>query len=93
MVRSGLRNRSIMDLNQAAFKYDFTIVYKELRCVDIGSLSVVCPHCKAMKFKSEMLRWWQGYTARFNSSARAIVFVSIWKYYRIKIFFCEYTII
>ena len=24
MVRSGLRNRSIMDLNHAAFKYDFT---------------------------------------------------------------------
>ena len=51
MVRSGLRNRSIMDLNQAAFKYDFRIVYKDLCCVDIGS--VVCPNCKAMKFKLE----------------------------------------
>ena len=29
MVRSGLRNRSIMELNHAAFKYDFTIVYKD----------------------------------------------------------------
>ena len=53
MVRSGLRNRSIMDLNHAAFKYNFTIVYKGLRCVDIGSLSVVCPHCQGIKFKSE----------------------------------------
>ena len=31
MVRSGLRNRSIMDVNHAAFKFDFTIVYKDLR--------------------------------------------------------------
>lgn len=42
-----------VDLNRAAFEYNSAIAYKDLRCVDIGSLSVVCQHCNALKFKSE----------------------------------------
>lgn len=40
-------------LNRAAFEYDSAIAYKDLRCVHIGSLSVVCQHCNALKFQSE----------------------------------------
>ncbi|XP_067614418.1 uncharacterized protein [Eurosta solidaginis] len=40
-------------LNRAAFEYNSAIAYKDIRCVDIGSLSVVCQHCNALKFQSE----------------------------------------
>lgn len=42
-----------VDLNRAAFEYDSAIAYKDLRCIDIGSLSVACQHCNALKFQSE----------------------------------------
>jgi len=38
-----------------------------------------------------MLRWWQGEIARFGSTTKAIVFVSLWKYIPIKTFPGEYT--
>lgn len=43
----------VVDLNRAAFQYDSEIAYKDLRCVDIGSLSAACQHCNALKFRSE----------------------------------------
>lgn len=49
------RRRPVINvgLNRAAFEYDSAIAYKDLRCVDIGSLSVVCQHCNALKFQSK----------------------------------------
>lgn len=53
--QNNTRRRAVVnvDLNRAAFGYDSAIAYKDLRCVDIGSLSVVCQHCNALKFQSE----------------------------------------
>ena len=39
------RISSNVALNRAAFEYDTAIAYKDLCCVDIGSLSIVCQHC------------------------------------------------
>lgn len=45
--------RGIVTLHRAAFQYDSIIVYKDLPCLDIGPLNVVCGHCQALKFASE----------------------------------------
>jgi len=47
------RRSTNVSLNRAAFEYDSTIAYKDLCCVNIGSLSIVCQHCNALKFRSE----------------------------------------
>jgi len=47
------RRSSNVALNRAAFEYDSAITYKDLCYVDIGSLSIVCQHCNALKFRSE----------------------------------------
>ncbi|XP_016663080.1 uncharacterized protein LOC107884780 [Acyrthosiphon pisum] len=47
------RRSSDIALNRAAFEYDSAVAYKDLLCVDIGSLSIVCQHCKALKFRLE----------------------------------------
>lgn len=54
-IRQNVTRRPVVnvDLNRTAFEYDSAIAYKDLRCVDIGSLSVVCQHCNALKFKFE----------------------------------------
>ncbi|XP_070139668.1 uncharacterized protein [Drosophila kikkawai] len=41
------------NLNRAAFAYNPETSYKDLTCVVIGSLSVVCQHCNALKFRLE----------------------------------------
>ncbi|CAI6349912.1 unnamed protein product [Macrosiphum euphorbiae] len=38
------RRSTNVSLNRAAFEYDSTIAYKDLCCVNIGSLSIVCQH-------------------------------------------------
>lgn len=40
-------------LNQAAFHYDPTINYSAHPFVIIGTMSVLCQHCKALKFSNE----------------------------------------
>jgi len=47
------RRSSDVALNRAAFEYDSAFAYKDLLCVDIGSLYIVCQHCKALKFRLE----------------------------------------
>ena len=47
MVGSGLRNNGP---ESCCFQIWF---HKDQRCVDIGSLSVIYPHCKAMNYKLE----------------------------------------
>lgn len=47
------RRISDVALNRAAFEYDSEFAYKDLLCVDIGSLYIICQHCKAMKFRLE----------------------------------------
>jgi hypothetical protein len=47
------RRSTNVALNRAAFEYDSAIAYKDLCCVDIGSLSIVCQHCNALKYRSE----------------------------------------
>lgn len=65
--RSVETNRAIMNLNnrarrqtnvalnthRAAFRYNVTIDYSADQSVAIGSMSVVCPHCKALKYRNE----------------------------------------
>lgn len=52
--RVARRNRgSAFNLNRAAFRYDSTIAYNDLPCVNIGPLNVVCQHCNVLKFTSE----------------------------------------
>lgn len=41
------------NLNRAAFRYDSTLAYNDLPCVNIGPLNVVCQHCNALKFSTE----------------------------------------
>lgn len=41
------------NLNRAAFRYDSTLTYNDLPCVNIGPLNVVCQHCNALKFSAE----------------------------------------
>lgn len=45
--------RGTVALHRAAFQYAPTIAYKDLPCLDIGPLNVVCSHCQALKFASE----------------------------------------
>lgn len=45
--------RRTIALHRAAFQYDSTIAYKDLPCLNIGQLNVVCGHCQALKFASE----------------------------------------
>jgi len=47
------RRSSDVALNRAAFEYDSAFAHKDLLCVDIGSLYIVCQHCKALKFRLE----------------------------------------
>ncbi|KAF0710319.1 ATP-dependent DNA helicase PIF1-like [Aphis craccivora] len=47
------RRSSDVALNRAAFEYDSAVAYNDLMCVDIGSLYIVCQHCKALKFRLE----------------------------------------
>lgn len=53
--QNAFRRRPVLNagLNRAAFEYDSAISYRDLNCVDIGSLSVVCQHCNALRFQSE----------------------------------------
>ncbi|XP_076249985.1 uncharacterized protein LOC143189877 [Rhynchophorus ferrugineus] len=37
----------------AAFSYDVSIDYSNYQCVVIGSMNLVCSHCKALKYKNE----------------------------------------
>lgn len=49
-----LRRRDApINLERAAFHYDSEIDYSADRSVTIGEMSVVCPHCKALKFSGE----------------------------------------
>lgn len=49
-----LRRRGApVNLERAAFHYDPEIDYGADRSVTIGEMSVVCPHCKALKFSGE----------------------------------------
>ncbi|XP_070143035.1 uncharacterized protein [Drosophila kikkawai] len=41
------------NLNRAAFPHNPETSYKDLTCVVIGSLSAVCQHCNALKFRLE----------------------------------------
>ncbi|XP_044597781.1 uncharacterized protein LOC123274285, partial [Cotesia glomerata] len=45
--------RTKTDLNKAAFNYDKKYDYKIHPDVVIGSMNVVCPHCRAKKFQKE----------------------------------------
>lgn len=51
--RQRRRNAVNVELERVAFQYDCTIDYSELPCVSIGAMTVVCPHCYALKFPSE----------------------------------------
>lgn len=42
-----------LDTHRAAFRYNATIDYSADQSVAIGSMSVVCPHCKALKYRHE----------------------------------------
>lgn len=53
MARLRASRRKIIILERAAFSYDATLNYAALDVVSIGSMSVVCSHCKAFKFKHE----------------------------------------
>jgi hypothetical protein len=39
--------------HRAAFNYNVAIDYSSQKIVAIGPMNVVCPHCKALKFKNE----------------------------------------
>lgn len=65
--RSVETNRATMNLNnrvrrqtnvtlnthRAAFRYNAAIDYSADQAVAIGSMSVICPHCKALKYRNE----------------------------------------
>lgn len=42
-----------LNTHRAAFRYNVAIDYSADRCVAIGLMSVVCPHCKALKYRNE----------------------------------------
>ncbi|XP_076249983.1 uncharacterized protein LOC143189833 [Rhynchophorus ferrugineus] len=50
-ARHSTNNRA--SLNPAAFSYDVSIDYSNYQCVVIGSMNLVCSHCKALKYKNE----------------------------------------
>ncbi|XP_076251520.1 uncharacterized protein LOC143190840 [Rhynchophorus ferrugineus] len=50
-ARHSANNRA--SLNPAAFSYDVSIDYSNYQCVVIGSMNLVCSHCKALKYKNE----------------------------------------
>lgn len=52
------RNRNqhrnvVFNPHRAAFSYNVAIDYSSERIVAIGLMNIVCPHCKALKFKNE----------------------------------------
>jgi hypothetical protein len=46
-------NRNQQRRNVAAFNYNVAMDYSSQQIVAIGPMNVVCPHCKALKFKNE----------------------------------------
>lgn len=42
-----------LNIERAAFQYDANIEYSAHASVQIGQISVVCPHCNALKFQKE----------------------------------------
>lgn len=50
-----VRRQAVLPVSyiRAAFRYDSTIDYSADNNVMIGSMGVVCPHCKALKFRNE----------------------------------------
>lgn len=51
--RVNRRDRVAVAFVRAAFRYDAEIDYGAEQCVAIGSLNIVCQHCKALKFPHE----------------------------------------
>lgn len=43
----------VFNPHRAAFSYNVAIDYSSAKIVAIGQMSIVCPHCKALKFKNE----------------------------------------
>lgn len=52
-MRMDRQTRATVNLHRAAFDYNNTIDYSSHGSVIIGTMSHVCQHCKAFKFKSE----------------------------------------
>lgn len=51
--RGRRRDNGIFDTHGAAFRYNSAIDYSGDQSVTIGSMSTVCPHCKAFKYRNE----------------------------------------
>ncbi|CAI6355949.1 unnamed protein product [Macrosiphum euphorbiae] len=82
-----IRRSSDVALNRAAFEYDSAYAYKDLLCVDIGSLYIVCQHCKALKFRLETpglccaggkVKLPDGYTQFIHAKTNASIFAYFW---------------
>jgi hypothetical protein len=51
--RNQQRRNVAFNPHRAAFNYNVAIDYSSQQIVAIGPMNVVCPHCKALKFKNE----------------------------------------
>lgn len=47
------RRNVVFNPHRAAFSYNVAIDYSSEQIVAIGLMNIVCPHCKALKFKNE----------------------------------------
>lgn len=54
LERNRYQNRNVVfNPHRAAFSYNVAIDYSSEQIVAIGLMNIVCPHCKALKFKNE----------------------------------------